>query len=424
MTSHGLIREIITEQYDKPWVDTWNYHRAIRQAMSWYAKLSQSNTTGQGLIIYAKLSQSNTTSQGLVVYAKLSQSNTTSQGLIREIITEPYDKPGIIRETITEQYKPWIRTRNYHRSIRQTKDRYAKLSQNYTTSHGLIRESITNQYDKSGIDSWYAKLSQNYTTSHGLIRESITNQYDKPGIDTRNYHRAIRQAMDWYAKLSQRNKSNQWSIRKTITEQYDKPWIDTRKYHRSIRQAMNWYAKLSQSNTTSQGLIIYAKLSQSNTTSYGLIREIITDQYDKSGIDTRNYHRAIRQIQSICEIITSCRYDNVIRAVKASAHSYKLSSSLYCIYLYALITLDECDAWFHLYGLRRAVRIAKQAKYSKWKYMSRVEIEPVTHCFAGWRLRPLGQHNGRLLVMCERLTQSLHMNKINVWQNMYHVDYG
>ena len=37
---------------------------------------------------------------------------------------------------------------------------------------------------------------------------------------------------------------------------------------------------------------------------------------------------------------------------------------LYYIYLYAPITLDECHAWFHLYGLCQAVRNGKRAKNS------------------------------------------------------------
>ena len=42
------------------------------------------------------------------------------------------------------------------------------------------------------------------------------------------------------------------------------------------------------------------------------------------------------------------------------------------IYLSALMnmTLDECHAWFHLYGNRRVVRNEKQAKNSQWNYMS------------------------------------------------------
>ena len=41
---------------------------------------------------------------------------------------------------------------------------------------------------------------------------------------------------------------------------------------------------------------------------------------------------------------------------------YKSMPSLWILYLYAHITLDECHAWFHLYGLRRAMRNGKKAK--------------------------------------------------------------
>ena len=34
--------------------------------------------------------------------------------------------------------------------------------------------------------------------------------------------------------------------------------------------------------------------------------------------------------------------------------------------LCASITLDECHAWFHLYGRRRTVINEKKAKNSKW----------------------------------------------------------
>ena len=47
---------------------------------------------------------------------------------------------------------------------------------------------------------------------------------------------------------------------------------------------------------------------------------------------------------------------------------------MYNIYLYAHITLDECDAWFHLHGLRR-VRTGKVAKIAKLKYMSQPGID-------------------------------------------------
>ena len=63
---------------------------------------------------------------------------------------------------------------------------------------------------------------------------------------------------------------------------------------------------------------------------------------------------------------SSSKYTDTIngakRNLKASTHSYKLSPffflniiSIY-IYFYARITLRVCHAWFHVYGLRRAVR--------------------------------------------------------------------
>ena len=52
---------------------------------------------------------------------------------------------------------------------------------------------------------------------------------------------------------------------------------------------------------------------------------------------------------------------------------------------YRAITLDECHAWFHLYGLRSASRNgAKQAKNSKWSSDPRFPTRP---------LRPLGHRD-------------------------------
>ena len=39
------------------------------------------------------------------------------------------------------------------------------------------------------------------------------------------------------------------------------------------------------------------------------------------------------------------------------------------IILYIPFTSDEYHAWFHVYGLSRAARNAKQAKISKWKIL-------------------------------------------------------
>ena len=51
----------------------------------------------------------------------------------------------------------------------------------------------------------------------------------------------------------------------------------------------------------------------------------------------------------------------------------------------APLTLDECHAWFHLYGLHRSVSTMKQAKNSKWKYVSPPGIEPAIPCFPARR---------------------------------------
>ena len=40
------------------------------------------------------------------------------------------------------------------------------------------------------------------------------------------------------------------------------------------------------------------------------------------------------------------------------------------MYLFSLITLDDCRVWIHLHGLHRAVRNEKGAEKSKWKYVS------------------------------------------------------
>ena len=42
--------------------------------------------------------------------------------------------------------------------------------------------------------------------------------------------------------------------------------------------------------------------------------------------------------------------------------------TLYFISLCTYYTSDECHAWFHLYGLCRAVRNGKQANFSSWQY--------------------------------------------------------
>ena len=45
---------------------------------------------------------------------------------------------------------------------------------------------------------------------------------------------------------------------------------------------------------------------------------------------------------------------------------YWLRSKLF-FSLYAPITSNECQVWFHLYWVSRAVRSTEQAKNTKWK---------------------------------------------------------
>ena len=64
----------------------------------------------------------------------------------------------------------------------------------------------------------------------------------------------------------------------------------------------------------------------------------------------------------------------------ASTHSYKLpfynaAQFKKNLSLYAPITRDECHAWFHLYGLRRAATNARQAKILKCKILLHIGIQ-------------------------------------------------
>ena len=79
---------------------------------------------------------------------------------------------------------------------------------------------------------------------------------------------------------------------------------------------------------------------------------------------------------TICNLVRSIRKQDV--KLYCTHVNYR-NLLWYFIFLYAPITLDGYHAWFHLYGLREAVRNGKQAKNSNWKYVSPAGFEPETY---------------------------------------------
>ena len=90
--------------------------------------------------------------------------------------------------------------------------------------------------------------------------------------------------------------------------------------------------------------------------------------------------------------------------------------------LFAPIALDECHAWFHLYGFRRAARNGKGAKYSKWEYLSPAGFTTATFLVV-WmltqRLRMLGHTESDIVLHFKLLLyyDSWQINKINTCDN-------
>ena len=66
------------------------------------------------------------------------------------------------------------------------------------------------------------------------------------------------------------------------------------------------------------------------------------------------------------------------------------------LYLTAPFASGECHAWFHLHGLCRAVKTAKQAIIIKWKVLSYSVNRSITFWSADWQLHR-GTAYGRLL---------------------------
>ena len=79
----------------------------------------------------------------------------------------------------------------------------------------------------------------------------------------------------------------------------------------------------------------------------------------------------------------------------------------------APFTLDECTAWFHSYGLRRSVWNGKQAKNSKWKYVSTCNRTSDPHF-------PSLTESDKELCLKLLHNQGIykHINKIKTWQYM------
>ena len=87
------------------------------------------------------------------------------------------------------------------------------------------------------------------------------------------------------------------------------------------------------------------------------------------------------------------------------------------------ITVDECLAWFHLYGLRPAVSNMKKAKNSKWKRLPPTEIELAVPYFPVRRSNQSAIETVNALLL-KLLVYLYTLLSINTWQCMYEVDFG
>ena len=96
--------------------------------------------------------------------------------------------------------------------------------------------------------------------------------------------------------------------------------------------------------------------------------------------------------------------------------------------LYAPNSLDECHAWFHLYGICRAVRNGG-AKNADWNSENMSPAEFVPTPVTAKERSASALERSAIGLRCVNVINILLYHRVwlkwtHVWQNMYQIDYG